>query len=225
MKCSSKNTLLVNQNDEDLFERVAFQRAKTTLSYSRENLQKTQSRSHTVLNMLPPLGPCRARSAPSSPRHRRQPFLSKTSSLTSVEMQNEVKKVRSSLHFGTETPTPSPSPALRRKMIRTELLTNAETSSAYTDVKQNFEKTRQRQSSCYVAETLSTPPLSPALRRKLIKTECLMKGVRIQIDNYRHDNRASASSPKTTVDPDSLATALEEVKNCRYLRVSDSKTS
>lgn len=65
----------------------------------------------------------------------------------------------------------------------------------------------------------STPPLSPALRRKLQNTDQIVKEARMHIDDYRRQHPGSASTANSTIDVKSLEEALKEVQNCRYLRV------
>lgn len=65
----------------------------------------------------------------------------------------------------------------------------------------------------------STPPLSPALRRKLQNTDKIVKEARMHIDEYRRQHPGRASTPN--IDVKSLEDALKEVQDCRYLRVVD----
>lgn len=218
MNSASKNSSIVNHKDKLYPEKSAFQRGKTANLFSRKTSQKTQPRRpQTASSILPPLGPSRAKSAPASPLLQRRPFLSKTSSLTSLEMQNDLKRNR----FLAETPRVERSPLVRRN-VRTEVMSDRSLTEALG--KHYIEDARKRQTNAYGVE-ISTPPLSPALRRKLLNTECLMKGARIQIHDYRHESPTlSPRSERSAVDPDALAKALEEVKNCRYLRIVDSNS-
>lgn len=175
MKSSSQRTSTINR--EIAYDgKTAHHRQGAKSEFHAKNPQKANIRPSTASSIFPPLGPSRATSAPSTPRQQHRPRLSKTSSLTSIEVDASVNGL------------------INRR-------------------------------STYYASGISTPPLSPALRRKLIRTDCIMKGARLQIDDYRHNNRSSIEPTKPSVDANSLEQALEEVKNCRYLRTVDQSNS
>ena len=67
----------------------------------------------------------------------------------------------------------------------------------------------------------STPPLSPALLRKFENSEKTARKAQNLIDDYKRSTPNPHSSAQVGVK--SLAEALEEVKNCRYLRVVNRK--
>lgn len=67
----------------------------------------------------------------------------------------------------------------------------------------------------------STPPVSPALLRKFENSEKTARKAKNLIDDYKRSTPVQRS--KEQVGGKSLAEALEEVKNCRYLRVVNRK--
>lgn len=67
----------------------------------------------------------------------------------------------------------------------------------------------------------STPPLSPSLLRKFENSEKTARKAKNLIDDYKRTTPIPRS--KEQVGSKSLAEALEEVKNCRYLRVVNRK--
>lgn len=67
----------------------------------------------------------------------------------------------------------------------------------------------------------STPPLSPALLRKFENSEKTARKAKNLIEDYKRSTPIARSSAQ--VEGKSLAEALEEVKNCRYLRVVNRK--
>lgn len=68
---------------------------------------------------------------------------------------------------------------------------------------------------------LPTPPVSPALLRKFEHSEKTARKAKNQIDDYKRSSPIQQS--REQVEGKSLAEALEEVKNCRYLRVVNRK--
>ena len=66
-----------------------------------------------------------------------------------------------------------------------------------------------------------TPPVSPSLRRKFETTDQTVRSTRILIANHRRSRPSSpnGTSARNEVHAKSLSEALEEVKNCRYLRI------
>ena len=67
----------------------------------------------------------------------------------------------------------------------------------------------------------STPPVSPALLRKFENSEKTARKAKNLIDDYKRSS--SSQHGRESVGEKSLAEALEEVKNCRYLRVVNRK--
>ena len=67
----------------------------------------------------------------------------------------------------------------------------------------------------------STPPVSPALLRKFENSEKTARKAKNLIEDYKRSTPIARSTAQ--VGGKSLAEALEEVKNCRYLRVVNRK--
>ena len=63
----------------------------------------------------------------------------------------------------------------------------------------------------------STPPMSPALLRKFEDSDKTVRKAKTLIDDYKRSSQIQSN--KQRVEGKSLAEAMEEVKNCRYLRV------
>ena len=80
---------------------------------------------------------------------------------------------------------------------------------------------RRRSYDAGLVSPCSTPPLSPALLRKFENSDKTARKAKNLIDDYKR----STPIPHNTVQVGgkSLAEALEEVKNCRYLRVVNRK--
>lgn len=80
---------------------------------------------------------------------------------------------------------------------------------------------RRRSYDAGLVSSCSTPPLSPALLRKFEDSDKTARKAKNLIDDYKR----STPIPRNTaqVGGKSLAEALEEVKNCRYLRVVNRK--
>lgn len=80
---------------------------------------------------------------------------------------------------------------------------------------------RRRSYDAGLGSSCSTPPLSPALLRKFEDSDKTARKAKKLIDDYKR----STPIPRNTarVGGKSLAEALEEVKNCRYLRVVNRK--
>ena len=80
---------------------------------------------------------------------------------------------------------------------------------------------RRRSYDAGLVSSCSTPPLSPALLRKFEDSDKTARKAKKLIDDYKR----STPIPRNTaqVGGKSLAEALEEVKNCRYLRVVNRK--
>lgn len=63
----------------------------------------------------------------------------------------------------------------------------------------------------------STPPMSPGLLRKFKDSDKTVRKARTLIDDFKRSGQIQSN--KQRVEGKSLAEAMEEVKNCRYLRV------
>lgn len=66
-----------------------------------------------------------------------------------------------------------------------------------------------------------TPPMSPAFVRKFEDSDKIVRKAKNLIDDYRRSSHVQGNKPR--IDKKSLAEAMEEVKNCRYLRVVKQK--
>lgn len=69
--------------------------------------------------------------------------------------------------------------------------------------------------------TSSTPPMSPALLRKFENSDRTVRKAKNLIDDYKRSNQHHRSQQEA--ERKSLAEAMEEVKNCRYLRIVKAK--
>ena len=79
----------------------------------------------------------------------------------------------------------------------------------------------RRKSHDYGATSSSTPPVSQALRRKFEDSEKTARKAKNLIDDYKKS--CPVQQRRDQMATKSLAEALDEVKNCRYLRVVDRK--
>ena len=66
----------------------------------------------------------------------------------------------------------------------------------------------------------STPPMSPALLRKFENSDKTVRKAKNLIDDYKRSNQHHRRQQE---ERKSLAEAMEEVKNCRYLRIVKTK--
>ena len=66
---------------------------------------------------------------------------------------------------------------------------------------------------------ISTPPVSPELRRKLEKSDKVTRSAQVLINEHRQRNSLHKLRMSSSAETKSLAEALEEAKDCRYLRV------
>jgi hypothetical protein len=103
----------------------------------------------------------------------------------------------------------------RPQISKTSSLTSIEPLST----RENKTDTRRRRQN---GAEQSTPPLSPALRRKLQNTDKIVREARMRIDDYRREH---PTSTVTSIDVKPLGDALKEVQNCRYLRVVEKNDS
>ena len=68
-------------------------------------------------------------------------------------------------------------------------------------------------------QKISTPPVSPELRRKLEKSDKVTRSAQVLINEHRQRNSLHKLRMSSSAETKSLAEALEEAKDCRYLRV------
>lgn len=119
---------------------------------------------------------------------------------------------------------PPSSPTLRTKSPNLAFYSkplNLSKSSAVEET-ESVDQVRQRRSQDVRATDglCSTPPMSPALLRKFENSDKTVRKAKNLIDDYKRSNQHHRRQQE---DRKSLAEAMEEVKNCRYLRIVKTK--
>lgn len=134
----------------------------------------------------------------------------------SLPVAVETSKIRSA----PTSPTMSkrlPDSAERPTVSKTASFTSSKSVVEETDLAVGF----RRKSYDVGSVSSSTPPVSPALRRKFEDSEKTARKAKNLIDDYKRSS--PVQQRRDQMESKSLAEALEEVKNCRYLRVVNRK--
>ena len=106
-------------------------------------------------------------------------------------------------------------------LTRTSFAKTLSFSSSQSVVEETSLVDFRRKSTDIGLVSCSTPPMSPALLRKFEDSDKTARKAKTLIDDYKRSSQAQSN--KQRVEGKSLAEAMEEVKNCRYLRVVERK--
>lgn len=124
------------------------------------------------------------------------------------------------LDIGKTHSAPS-SPILSRKPPRVSKASSFTSPTSVAEETQFSVVNLRRKSHDVGFVSTSTPPVSPALLRKFENSEKTARKAKNLIDDFKRTS--PARHEREPVGGKSLAEALEEVKNCRYLRVVNRK--